>query len=84
MPTDQSLRLDHDESIPPGEQLGQESQDQPCRVIGSLRLGLTLDVESQLLAEEQILRGQGSTRPQSQNDEAGGVRKQTGQGVYQL
>ena len=81
MPTDQCLWLDHDEGISPGEQLGQEGQGQPRRVIGSSRLGPAFKVEGQLLAEEEILRPEGSIGPRAQSDESGGGQKQTAQGM---
>ena len=84
MPTDQRLRLDHHQGVSPSEEPGQQSQDQPRRIIGSPWLGVALNLEGELFPKEQILGSQGSMRPQTQCDESDDVREQTAQGVDQV
>lgn len=76
MPADECLRLNDDEGISPGEQPRQPSQDQPRCILGSSWLGLALDEERQLPAQEQILGLEGGTRPHAYRDELKGILEQ--------
>jgi hypothetical protein len=55
MPADQRLRLHDQQQLTPGEKARQAGQDDPRRIIGASRLDLSLLVQRQLFAQEQIL-----------------------------
>ncbi len=60
VPADESIRLDDDEGVLPVEHSAQCRHREPRPVIGPIRRLLTLDEESELLSEEEILRGEGA------------------------
>ena len=74
MPSDEGLRLDNGQSLAPREQTGKQYQSESASITGSARLDLALQVQSQLLAEGKVLRGQSAMRPQAKPDEPQGIQ----------
>ena len=67
MPANQRIRFDDRENVPPVEKTGDMGKRKTNGVGSAPRLDLSLNVETELFAEEQILggnssRGTGSTR----------------------
>ena len=58
MPTNERLRLDDSQHIPPFEEPRQGDQRDPRGVIGPAGLHLPFHVHRQLLSEEEVLRGE--------------------------
>ncbi len=75
MPSDEGVRLDDGQSLSSRKQTGKQNQAEPGKVTGSARLDLALQVQSQLLAEEQVLSGQSAMGPQAEPDEPQGIQQ---------
>jgi hypothetical protein len=58
MPSDQRVRLHDREHGSPVEQLGEQDERDPRRIIGTARFDLAFSIERQLLPEKQIFSRQ--------------------------
>jgi hypothetical protein len=73
MPTEEGLGLDADQSALPGEEPREKNHRQTSRVGRPPRFGLALQVESQLLAKENVLRFEGRARTRAEQQESESV-----------
>ena len=73
MPADECLGLHDDEGIFPVEQTSQRRHRKSRRVVGASRRSLTLDEESELFSEKEILRGESTLRTDEIPSERDGV-----------
>ena len=60
--------MDNREEAPPLDESGEDDERQPRGVVEAARLDLTLAVERQLLAEEEILGGQARMRAHAERE----------------
>jgi hypothetical protein len=81
MPADQRVWAHHREQFAPFDQVRQQHERDPRRVVGPLRPGPAFEVAGELLPEEQVLGSQLGARPAHQSqqtqevaDECGAVR----------
>jgi len=74
MPADQGVRLNDGQCFPPGKQPGEEDQSQFRSGLGPTRLPISFYVQSQLLTEEEILRGQGTSWAEVGAGESDGIQ----------
>ncbi len=65
VPAEQGGRLDERHDLPPGKAPGQQDQREAQRVRRASRLHVTLAVERQVLAEEEVLGGEGRPGPET-------------------
>jgi hypothetical protein len=75
MPPDQGVGLDDRQSLPPGEQFGQQHQGQPGGILCTPRLDLAIQVKSPLLAQEKVFGGNCVSRAQGETDEFHGIQQ---------
>jgi hypothetical protein len=73
MPSNQRVRLHDGEDSTPVDQSRQRDECNAGRVIGPPRLDLALEVQSQLLAQEQILGGELGVWPQRRRHESDNI-----------
>jgi hypothetical protein len=76
MPVNQRLGLDNGQGVFPGKQSREQNQSQPSSTASSSWFKLTLQVQSQLFAEEEVLGLQGSFGMTAQQQEPNTIQKQ--------
>ena len=66
MPTDQGVRLDHDEGVPPVEPSTQSGHDPARRVRGPMGFDPALLKQGELFSQEEVFGGQSAARPETE------------------
>ena len=69
------LGLNDGQSFPPRKKSGKQHKSQSGSCVRPTRLDLALKVQSQWLAEEEVLSGQSTPRPQADPDEPQGTQQ---------
>ena len=80
MPADQGVAFNDGQSFPPRNPSGEQRQSQLGSRLRPTRFDLALHIQCQLLAEEELLGGQRTPRPQADPDEPQGIQSKNEHG----
>jgi hypothetical protein len=69
VPTDEGIGLDVHQGVTPREQAAQNYHNQPSGIIGAVWLHLPLLEQSELFAQEEVLRSECAARPGNEHEE---------------
>ena len=75
MPADESLGLDDGQRLSPGEPSGKYDESQLRGSLRPARLNLALQIQSQLLAKQEVRSGQSAPGSKTESDKPQGVQQ---------
>jgi len=80
VPSEERLRADESQELPPLDEPGEEDQRDPRGVVRAPRLDIALEIVRQLLPEEQVLGGEVRAGPEDQRRKSPEIMRESESG----